>query len=647
MPYVYEDIVQGDPRSAQTVPSPRRDVLTETFAQAYEENPLKAVQRFLELSEEQVTGPFVSAETARARLNDAGMDDIIITDTGISEAALRTLMERKRIEKRRQDVLSRAQGGVVEGAERLGVGVLTTLADPLGAGLNFVPVVGEVRYARWLAASKTLLGRVAVRAAAGAIEGAAGNALAEIPVYAMRRQEQSDYDMADSLLNVAFGGVAGAGLHATVGTIGELFSGLPERQIPRAVNLSASERVLEQRLAEKVARNVDRSIREYASLEGADGGRVLNTDLARELSPEYRSDRTQSAAVHEPASWLVKRMYERKLAEAPKEGEDALVVFSAGGTGAGKTTGLEMVPAAKRAQIIYDTNMNGTRGAIEKIDKALAAGKQVVVQYTWRDPVDALVNGALPRAKRMGRTVPLDEHAKTHVGAASTIKELAAHYADNPRVEFTIVDNSHGKGAARFGDLSTPRELDYNTVREQLSQALEAERGAGRISEAVYRGTVGSEGVRARARPADRRQPESPRLGGQVTTAERVSASRPEVQQAALRAAVGQAADGRPIDVGGILGTGERPLPDTRDFEAAQHAAEDALASDVDPTIEANLKAATDEAAIAEADAKMLSERLGLKGEDAEMAEVKEGAALAERWARVAELATVCLVRGG
>lgn len=234
---------------------------------------------------------------------------------------------------------------------------------------------------------------------------------------------------------------------------------------------------------------------EYAALEGSDNGRILNTDLARELSPDYVADRTRSAAVHEPASALVKEMYAQKLAEDPAAGQDPLVVFSAGGTGAGKSVGLnaalEANPDLQRAQIVYDTNLNRLESATQKIDQALAAGKRVHVIYTARDPVTALTQGALPRAMRMGRTVPLVEHAKTHVGAAEAIGAIAEHYKDDQRVTVTAVDNTGARGEQRIIPVSKVAKLDYNATHEALSAALEAEFAAGRISDPVYQGTAG------------------------------------------------------------------------------------------------------------------------------------------------------------
>lgn len=271
--------------------------------------------------------------------------------------------------------------------------------------------------------------------------------------------------------------------------------------IPTAGNLKPAELVIERRLATKIAQDFNAAVAEYNARPDAQGGKVLNTDVARELSPDYLADRTQSAAVHEPASWFVKELYSRKLAELPPEQP---VVFTSGGTGAGKTTAISSVPEARAivdyAGLVYDTNMNRMDSAVSKIEQALESGRQVQVIHVQRDPVDALVNGALPRAMRQerefgsGRTVPLVEHAKTHIGAAEVIQRLAERYANDPRVAITIVDNTRGKGGAAVTNLGFVRGFDYNGVEANLHAAAKAEYDAGRISGPVYRATAGDAG---------------------------------------------------------------------------------------------------------------------------------------------------------
>jgi hypothetical protein len=271
-------------------------------------------------------------------------------------------------------------------------------------------------------------------------------------------------------------------------------------EIPRAANLTPEQRSVETAIAEKIARDPAAAEAEYAKLEDAQGGKLLSADTARELSDHYLKKRSLSEAVHEPVSWLIKRMYARMLGEAPGPGQDPLVLFTGGGTGAGKTSAVRnaLQEISKRAQIIYDTNLGDLSSAIRKVNQALDAGKRVHIVYVYREPVDALVEGALARAMRQekkhgsGRTVPMEAHAETHASSNATIRKLAEHYANDPRVEIGAIDNSHGKDNARPILLSDLATVDYNSIRERGYKALEQEYAAGRISEPVYRGFAGS-----------------------------------------------------------------------------------------------------------------------------------------------------------
>ena len=179
-----------------------------------------------------------------------------------------------------------------------------------------------------------------------------------------------------------------------------------------------------------------------------------------------------------------------------------MVLFSAGGAGAGKTTGIEQLLGDLKGTVglIYDTNMNKLGSAAQKIDQALDAGWNVTIVYTYRDPVDALVNGALPRAmgqeKRFGsgRTLPIGEHLNTHVGARQVIDQLRERYAGDPRVSIEAIDNSRGRNNSARVSLAEVPQLDAATLKGQLDEALQRERDAGKISDAVFRGFAGDTG---------------------------------------------------------------------------------------------------------------------------------------------------------
>lgn len=565
------------------------ELASTAFDDALISNPSVAYyrQKYLETSYA-LSPDTVDAQTARQRLKDEGIEGRLqIPDQGIPRFALDTLIDRKKDEIKRAEVLAKAPGGIAGGSVRLAAGLGASLLDPLNIASAFVPVVGEARYAQLLGrAPLGIVGRTAVRAGVGAAEGTAGTAALEPIVAQSKYADQADYTMGDSLANIAFGGVFGAGLHSIGGGIGELWrythgsAGEVAANVDPATRASAlktaiaqavqgervdvdalvrldpaaqatriSDKAIEGRFREQL-RNTDAAITEYAKLPESEGGRVLNTDLARELSPDYRADRTRSSAVHEPASELVKEMYARKLAEAPGEGQTPEVVFTAGGTGAGKSTAIAALSEAsedlRRAQIVYDTNMNKLDSAVTKIEQALAANKSVKIMYVQRDAVEALTHGALPRAMRMGRTVPLLEHAKTHAGSAAVIRELAERYRKDPRVDIQVIDNTRGKGQVRLGSIDSVKPREYNSLVGELHAALETERQAGRISEAVYRGTLdgfnpdtglqvggGISRERQTARPGDGGQPEPANPGRIDLSAVRESASAPKLSTVA------------------------------------------------------------------------------------------------------------------
>jgi hypothetical protein len=152
---------------------------------------------------------------------------------------------------------------------------------------------------------------------------------------------------------------------------------------------------------------------------------------------------------------------------------------------------------ASRAQIIYDTNLASFSSSAAKIDQALQAGKKASIVYVWRDPIEALTNGALARATRQevrqgsGRTVPLAEHVKTHVNGANTIRELARRYEGNPNVEIRVINNAIGPGNAAEMSLNDLPRLDYASTYRIANDVLETARRNGSISPQVYRGFKG------------------------------------------------------------------------------------------------------------------------------------------------------------
>lgn len=534
MPIVYNDPLRGRPREASRIPAPTSAVLTEQFAQTFEENPIKAGARWYELREQKKHGTPLDAPTARERIRSAGMEgDLTVTDAGITAEALDTLIERKRIEKRRQDVFARAQGGLSEGAARLGVSIATTLADPVSAGLNFVPVVGQARYARWLGRAGSLGGRIAVRAGVGAAEGAAGAAIVEPLIYGSRTAEQADYDAVDSLMNVAFGGLIGTGMHTTVGSLGEVFARAP-RGAPGAA------------VRQPVTPATGQRVRIEPTFDAA-------ADLARAMRPEDFQSTVRAAVGQaiEGRAIDVDAIVNAAIGEIDTRPVSANYAESA-------IPGLSELPPVAPGSIRFyhggDTYDGGTRWLTE-------------------DP-----KYALGYAQKEGRT------------------EAKLQYVDVP--ERMLEQQGINKS---YVDDGLPQRAPYVhwDAPEEIARQLKE------IPPATSRGAAAKSSVAIDTTRSSRAQ--------------------------------------------------SRVVPPARSYDAVddtvelERYAEETITEDVraSDNTEDVLSASKEEETLATQQLKELYDRLGREVKSAEYDEVIEAATNAERWARTAELATVCLVRGG
>ena len=285
--------------------APLSDVLRASARVTLLESPTSSVARLSELQQAEagrVTREYVPgegftfrreapdsavlpADQAKQRAKDAGVD-LEIPEDGIRERALEILLERKQARRRLDDVLNRAPEGLTPTALKFGVALGASLLDPMNVASAFIPVVGPARYAKLLRSASGPGGRALVRSGVGAVEGVVGAAVVEPFVLAAAQQEQSDYGLADSLLNITFGAAFGGVLHAGGGVISD------------AVVRSRTAADLDRTAAARVAQAPSRDQR--AALEAAVGqlasGRQVEVDRLFELRDEIAKVQPQTLA---------------------------------------------------------------------------------------------------------------------------------------------------------------------------------------------------------------------------------------------------------------------------------------------------------------------------------------------------------------
>lgn len=537
MPYTWTPFQRRDEIPVSEIPSLAREVRTETFASAFEENPIELMARYNErrTAETGYRGPRqgivpitrINAEQAKKMADDAGVP--LSYDTDTSREAVELDIERKKTELRRQDIFARSPGGVGLGAQRLGIAIGTTLSDPISGLLNFVPVVGQTRYARWMQGA-TRAGRVGIRAGTGAAEGLVGAAIYEPILYSAKQAEQADYDATDSLLNLSLGTVLGAGLHTVGGTTADAYRSFRGISDPYVKVTPAIQSAIN-------AGKVDAPIITKADIDA--GGVRLEAKLVE-------TAQVASAPV-------VPARPDVSIAETP---DREIVARSANGETIARRRGDTLQVTESRTDELAQKTGEGT----------------------------ARIEALIKEADKRGLKFASD--TKVSVAAARVYDRLE-------REGYTVTRN--------------PASPD----------------GEGNVVSDVNRPVFEVTGS-----PAPK------------NAAEAVANATPAEREAALRTAVSQMSSGEDVNVSRIYGNNEVKKADI-DASAERSVEADEKVKAQDDSLEALEEDANIERQLADDQAK----QLGIEGEP--LKAVDNYIAKIKRWERAAELAQVCLVRGG
>ena len=204
-------------------PYSNKVIFTESVKHMFEDTTIGAVKRINDINKaraEAEDNEMLTAEEANAKYAQYGVH----FNNPVRKQEAEVIAAQKIKEMAARERLSRSEGTFMSGAASLTGSMVGSLADPINIATLFIPVSKLIPALKGLEAAG-LMGRTLVRGADGVIM----NALVEpLPLYAASI-DQRDYTMADSMFNLAAGGVFNAGMGALIDGVrglaaGELFN---------------------------------------------------------------------------------------------------------------------------------------------------------------------------------------------------------------------------------------------------------------------------------------------------------------------------------------------------------------------------------------------------------------------------------------
>ena len=143
-----------------------------------------------------------------------GLDGRLKFTEPVSNLEAYVLNERKQQETKFNFALDKAYGS--QFVKGMGIEMGMALLDPVTIPLMFIPPIGG---AKVVAALGMTGSRVGTRAVTGGMAGFYGSVALEPLIYSAASREQADYGAIQSFFNIAFGTIAGGGLHTLGGAI--------------------------------------------------------------------------------------------------------------------------------------------------------------------------------------------------------------------------------------------------------------------------------------------------------------------------------------------------------------------------------------------------------------------------------------------
>ena len=217
------------------------DVLGATLDETLYYNPASALGRLLEQKlGSGRKGTTLSAEEYQE--SEFFRPGIEVGDEGITTGLASLLADRYDERRDFQTTLSRSRGGIGLGAAQFGVAIAGSFLDPLNVASVFIPSVAASRFASLSARYGTSRSKIAT----GVVDGAIGAAVIEpVVIGAAIAEQDRDYGLMDSFMNVAVGAALGGSINAVTGGISSFGRYRRQRQLSRlnAVEADTAQRI--------------------------------------------------------------------------------------------------------------------------------------------------------------------------------------------------------------------------------------------------------------------------------------------------------------------------------------------------------------------------------------------------------------------
>ena len=218
------------------------DVLGATLEDTFYYNPTNALDRFLQMQfGSGTTGNILSPEQYKE--SEYFREGLEAPEDGIKEGYAQLLAQNYDKRAAITQTLSRSKGGFALGSAQFGTMLLGSVLDPINVASAFIPVFPAARYAHLV----TKFGKTKARALRGVVEGSVGAAIVEPIVLGQAALEQDEnYNLLDSFLNVTVGGVLGGGLHVGFGKLSDVIERRSQRTKQEAVVTAVKQTLTDQ-----------------------------------------------------------------------------------------------------------------------------------------------------------------------------------------------------------------------------------------------------------------------------------------------------------------------------------------------------------------------------------------------------------------